>query len=336
MQAFRNLGLNPVTTDAVGNIYAWLGSESAPVLMISAHTDTVFPAETDLAVREDDARIHGPGIGDNSLGVAALLTLAQIFSQHEVPHNAALCFVANTREEGLGNLEGMRAVIETLGERLKAAIVIEGMALGHIYHAGIAVRRLKVKVTTQGGHSWLRYGEPSAIHHLMQFGAELSRLNVPQQPRTTLNIGLIEGGNSVNTIAPCATCHIDLRSEETETLVILEKQVRRLVDNHQTPNVKFHTEVVGDRPSGSIQHEHPLVQLAIDAHRAINMPVELEMGSTDANALLNKNIPAVCVGVSYGGNAHVQTEYVEKELFEDGLWQLLLLIAAASNGVASW
>lgn len=336
IQAFRDLGLKSVTVDAVGNVYGWLGEDNAPALVVSAHMDTVFPKETDLTVREEGTRIHGPGIGDNSLGVAALLMLAQIFSRYEVPHSTALCFVANTREEGLGNLDGMRAVADALGDRLKAAIVIEGMALGRVYHAGIAVRRLKVTISAPGGHSWLHYGEPSAIHHMMQFGAELSRFDLPQEPRTTLNVGLIEGGSSINTIAPCAACYIDLRSEDPGTLADLEGRVRELTRKHRVRDVSFDIEVVGDRPAGRIENEHPLVRLAIDAHHAINMPVELETGSTDANALLGKNIPAVCVGVSYGGNAHVQSEYVETLPFEDGLWQLLLLITAASNGATSW
>jgi di/tripeptidase len=230
----------------------------------------------------------------------------------------------------------MRAVVAELGERLKAAIVIEGMALGRIYHAGIAVRRLKVIVTAPGGHSWLHYGEPSAIHQLLQFGAELSRFDLPQNPRTTLNIGLVEGGRSINTIAPCAACYIDLRSEDADALATLENRVRKLAEKHRRPDVAFDIEVVGDRPAGGITLDHPLVRLAIDAHRAIKMPVELERGSTDANALLSQNIPAVCVGVSYGGNAHVLTEYVETSPFEDGLWQLLLLTAAASNGMLAW
>ena len=335
-QAFRDLGLDPVTTDDTGNVLAWMGPDDAPTLLISAHMDTVFPAETDLAIRKEGARIYGPGIGDNSLGVAALLTLARIFNQHDIPRDSSICFAANTREEGLGNLDGMRAVVAGLEGRLKAGIIIEGMALGRIYHAGIAVRRLKVTVTAPGGHSWLHYGEASAIHYLMTYGAELSRFKLPQKPRTTLNIGLVHGGSSINTIAPCATCFIDLRSEDPQVLAELENRVRDLADKHRQPDVSFEFEVVGDRPAGGIEREHPLVQLAVDAHRAINMGVELETGSTDANAVLSQNIPAVCVGVSYGGNAHVLTEYVETGPIEDGLWQMLLLAAAASNGMAAW
>lgn len=333
---FRRIGLQNVEMDDLFNVYGWLlQPNDAPVLMISAHTDTVFSLETDLSVRREDDKIYGVGLGDNSLGVAGVLTLAELFIQHEIPHTASICFVANTREEGLGDLEGMRAAVQRLGE-VKAAIVIEGMALGRIYHSGIAVRRLKLTVTTPGGHSWLHFGQPSAIHALMRFGSEMIALEVPEDPRTTYNIGVIEGGSSVNTIAAEAHCLIDLRSAAMESLADLEKKVRAIGERLTTPEIKFNFEVVGDRPAGSIPGNHPLVKLAKDAHQAIRMRGEVDSGSTDANIPLSLGIPAVCVGITYGGNAHRLDEYIEIEPIENGMWQLVLLTTAASNGIARW
>ncbi|MBN1565504.1 MAG: M20/M25/M40 family metallo-hydrolase, partial [Anaerolineae bacterium] len=141
---FQRLGLLEIQIDNVHNVLGrWPGTDpTRPALMVSAHTDTVFPAETDLTIRRAQDRIYGPGLGDNSLGVAALLALLELLNQHHIQPAADIWFVANTCEEGLGNLNGIRAAWETLRARLGAAIVIEGMALGHIYHAGIAVRRL--------------------------------------------------------------------------------------------------------------------------------------------------------------------------------------------------
>jgi len=334
--SFRQMGLPRVEIDSLYNVYAWLPAPNpnAPLLLISAHTDTVFPLETNLTTRSSGKRLYGAGIGDNSLGVAALLTLAELFIQHHIPYDANVCFVANTREEGLGNLEGIQRAIAQLAP--KAALVIEGMALGRVYCAGIAVRRYKITVTTPGGHSWLHFGSPSAIHALFQFGAILTQLPLPPQYRSTYNIGIVEGGSSVNTIAAQAACYLDLRSEDLATLDQLEQQVYQLAHDHSTPQVKFGVELVGSRPAGGIPHDHPLVQLAVDSHAAIGMTPELESGSTDANALLAQGIPAVCVGIAYGGNAHTLDEYIETEPIEKGMWQLLLLATATANALVAW
>ncbi len=337
---FQALGLQDIRQDALHNVYGWLPGDSpeAPVLLISAHTDTVFPHGTDLRIRQEGERIYGPGLGDNSLGVAALLGLAEVFASTNIPRAARICFLANSREEGLGDLGGMHAALDALGDEVKAGIVLEGMALGRVYNAGIAVRRLKVSVEAPGGHSWLHFGQASAIHTLMRFGERLTQLPVSNDPRTTFNIGLIEGGTSINTIAPQAACYIDLRSVDSDTLNDLESQVRKLAAQEAAddPSVTVVIERVGDRPAGQIAADHPLVRLALDAHQSIGMVAEVEGGSTDANALLARGTPAVCVGVSYGGNAHIASEYIETAPIQAGMWQLVLLAAAAANGLPAW
>jgi acetylornithine deacetylase/succinyl-diaminopimelate desuccinylase-like protein len=147
--------------------------------MISAHTDTVFPADTDLTPRHEPDRIFGPGLGDNSLGAAALLALLDTFHHHDFRPACDVWLVANSREEGLGDLGGMRQVWRRLGPRLGAAIVIEGMALGRVYHAAVAVRRLRITCHAPGGHSWLHFGRPSAIHGLIELGAQIIALKPP-------------------------------------------------------------------------------------------------------------------------------------------------------------
>jgi tripeptide aminopeptidase len=335
---FQKIGLHNIYEDDLNNVYGWLHAEQpdAPTLLISAHTDTVFSMETDLSIRYEGERIYGAGLGDNSLGVSALLTLAELFTRYNLPHDANVCFLANTREEGLGNLDGIKHALDHLGDQVKASIILEGMALGRIYHSGIAVHRYKLTVTAPGGHSWLHYGSPSAIHALMQFGAAFSRLPVPKEPRTTYNIGIIEGGRSINTIAPEAHCYIDLRSTDTQQVKELENQMHKLTEQFTSHEVHFHFEQVGNRPAGSIPADHPLVRLAKDAHRAIGMTAEIESGSTDTNAPLARGIPAVCVGVSYGGNAHTLEEYIEKSPIAEGMWQLLLLTTAASHALSTW
>jgi acetylornithine deacetylase/succinyl-diaminopimelate desuccinylase-like protein len=304
-------------------------------LLVSAHTDTVFPAGTDLTVRYENDLIYGPGLGDNSLGVAGLLAVLNTFRQYNLCPAADVWFVANSREEGLGDLGGMRAVWDRLGQRLGAALVLEGMALGRVYVAGIAVRRLRITCRAPGGHSWLHFGQPSAVHGLIELGARILALTPPSEPRTTYNIGLIEGGHSVNSLAASATLYLDLRSEDPGSLSAFERQVRDAIAGVQRLDLDFETEIVGDRPAGRISLEHPLVQLATAALQTINYPVTYESGSTDANVLLANGLPTVTVGVSCGGHAHRLDESIETGPIADGVWHLVLMALASAELLGS-
>ncbi len=337
-ERFEQRGLHDIHVDDVHNVYGrWPGSQPhRPALLVSAHTDTVFPAETDLTVRTERERVLGPGLGDNSLGVAGLLALLDVLDTFQLRPAADIWFAANSREEGLGDLGGIRAIWQALGTRLGAAIVVEGMALGRIYHAGIAVRRLHITCQAPGGHSWLHFGQPSAIHGLIEVGAHIIALAPPSQPRTTYNIGLIEGGHSVNSLATSAELYLDLRSEDPGTLAALENEVRQAIQAVQYPKLDFTTAVVGDRPAGRIAPDHPLVQLAAEALEMIGHTPIYETGSTDANALLANGLPTVTIGISHGGHAHRLDEYIETRPIPDGIWQLVLLTLGAAEHLHHW
>jgi tripeptide aminopeptidase len=330
---FARSRLQDIEIDEVSNAYGrWPGTDSTrPALLVAAHTDTVFPLDTDLTVRREEGRIYGPGLGDNSLGVAGLLALLDAFQEYDLRPAVDVWFVADSREEGLGDLGGMRAVWQKLGPRLGAAVVLEGMALGRIYHAGIAVRRLRITCHAPGGHSWLHFGRPNAIHGLIELGAWIVALKPAEQPRTTFNIGLIEGGHSVNSLAMSAEMYLDLRSESPESLATLEEQVLSAMEALQRPSLEFTSEVVGDRPIGQISTDHPLVRLAVAALEATGCQPTYETGSTDANVLLANGLPTVTIGLSYGGNAHRFNEYIETGPITDGIWQLILLVLAAAD-----
>jgi di/tripeptidase len=272
-------------------------------------------------------------LGDNSLGVAALLGLIDVLRDLRLP--ADIWFAADSREEGMGDLGGMRAVYSRLKPCLGPIIVVEGMAFGRIYHAGIAVRRFEIACHTPGGHSWLHFGRPSAIHALVQLAAQITRIELPRTPRTTYNIGVIQGGRSVNSIATDASLLLDLRSEWPDALAALENQVRGLVETAHAPDVAFHMRQVGNRPAGSIPVSHPLVQMATQALEVVGVHPSYEAGSTDANVPLADGLPAITVGVTRGGNAHRPDEYIETTSIADGLWHLLLIIAGAASGLAN-
>ena len=331
---FRRLDLADIVQDEVSNVYARVpGRRSQPALLVSAHTDTVFPAETNLAIHRDDPqhRLYGPGLGDNSTGVAALLTLAETL-RNLPPPAVDIWFVANSGEEGLGDLRGMRAAVDRLQSHLGACIVIEGMGLGRIVHQALGSRRYRISVSAPGGHSWSAFGSPSAVHTLVQIAERLTRLDAPISPRTSFNIGRISGGTSINTIAESAALELDLRSEQSSTLEAIIEQALTIVRRFQTPawrerGVIVGVETIGDRPSGDIPLGHPLVRATERAMLSAGVAVEPgeRISSTDANIPLSRGIPAVCVGVTRGGNAHRLDEWISTREFGKGMQHLLQL-----------
>lgn len=330
----RRLGLRDVQQDALCNVYGRRpGAGSGPALLVSAHTDTVFAAGANLRITLDTVqeRIYGPGIGDNSTGVAALLALAEVLQTLPLPPSN-IWFVANSGEEGLGDLRGMRAAVDLLQPEVGACIVIEGMGLGRIVHRALGSRRFRVQVAAPGGHSWSDFGSASALHVLAQIAADLSRLHPPETPRTTFNIGRMEGGTSVNTIAQSAWLELDLRSEETQALQMMVAQSLAIVSRYQTPKwerrgVTTTVRTIGDRPPGEIPAGHALVRAAQAALTAAgwNGKPDLRISSTDANIPLSRGIPAVCVGVTEGGNAHRLEEWIYTAPLPQGMAHLLML-----------
>ncbi|MCC6188946.1 MAG: M20/M25/M40 family metallo-hydrolase [Anaerolineales bacterium] len=322
-------GLADVEVDDLGNVYACRpGQGSAAPVLLTAHTDTVFPAGTPLTLQRGSDRIAGPGIGDNSLGVAGLFGVLWALGDNALPGD--LYLVANVGEEGLGDLRGMRRVIDRLGSRVSATIVLEGMALGHIYHSAIGVRRYRLTARTEGGHSWLHFGRPSAIHSLVRLGAQITDLVVPLAPRTTFNIGTISGGTSINTIAREATFDLDLRSEAPALLEALVARVEGLVATSSTPEARIEASVIGDRPAGAIPREHPLVQLAAQALDEAGLEgCAFENGSTDANVPLSRGLPCVCLGLAHGANSHRPDEFIETRDVDKGLAALVAVVRGA-------
>lgn len=334
---FEELGLEQVSIDELGNVYGLLRGEAPdlPAVMLTAHTDTIFSADTDLTIKREQDCIAGPGLGDNSIGVAGLLAIPYALERMNRRPERSLWLVATTREEGLGDLGGMRAAFHKLKHQVNTVINLEGLAFGHVYHAGIAVRRLHITATTPGGHSWLHFGKPSAVHAILKLGARLTTIQPQHNPRTTYNVGMIEGGEAINAIASRASLWLDMRSEEREALEALEAQVRAHIEASAQENVTFSVRVVGDRPAGYIDPQHPLPQRALEALAQVGVRGTLETGSTDGNVPLSEGCPTVTVGITRGGNAHRLDEYVETPPVADGLRQLLLLTLATATASAA-
>jgi tripeptide aminopeptidase len=228
-------------------------------------------------------------------------------------------FVANVGEEGLGDLRGMRGVVERFGSNVIGYLILEGLALGHVYHRAIGVRRYRITAKTAGGHSWADYGQPSAVHELASLVTRLTAIRLPRQPRTTMNVGTFGGGTGINVLASEAKCELDLRSEDPKALVKLTYQVEKLFKDADREGVKIMAEIIGERPTGEIPVDHPLVQLAVDCTREQGLEAVLTIGSTDANIPLSLGIPAVVMGITTGGGAHTLHEYIDIEPVGKGM-----------------
>ena len=324
-----------VRLDEAGNAWARVAGEgSGRCTVVSAHLDTVFQMNTGLTVVRSAGKVSGAGIGDNALGVAGLFGLLWNLREEGVRLPGDLWLVANVCEEGLGNLDGIRAVVNFFEGREEALrpcayIALEGIGLGHVYHRGLGVRRRRITVRTAGGHSWIDAGEPSAVHELMRLGARLAGLvegkggstgrsaaqkgDESTPARSTLNIGVISGGWSVNTIAAEAMLELDLRSDKVEALDALSGEVEREVEAGRLrlgSGVTIEVEAIGDRPWGELSKEHPLVRLCEASLRETGVRPQLSTGSTDANLPLSRGLPAVALGLTSGGGAHSMREYV--------------------------
>jgi len=331
---FMELGVADLRLDPAGNVMARLpGSRSAKALVVSAHLDTVFPASVDLHCEREAERILGPGIGDNSLGVAGLIGLVRALRERQLELAGDLWLVADVCEEGLGDLRGMRAVVDRFGASPLAYIALEGMALGQVYHQGLGVRRYRISINTLGGHSWIDHGQPSAVHELTALSTRLTALKLSRAPRSTLNIGIISGGSSVNTIAAEAMLELDLRSEAAEALERLSAQVAGIVQDTERPGVSVKMELIGQRPSGRVPAEHPLVRLAQDCLLKVGLEPHLNIGSTDANLPLSRGIPAVTVGLTTGGGAHSVHEFINLAPLEKGMEQVIDLISRSWENI---
>ncbi len=339
---FIKENLKDVSMDLIGNIYARLpgaGKQKiAKPLIVSAHLDTVFPASINLQVtrrglRQKDAhQIVAPGIGDNSLGVSALFGIIWSLRERNITLAHDVWFVANVGEEGLGDLCGMRAVVERFDKGVIGYLVLEGLAIGNIYHRAIGVRRYRITAKTAGGHSWSDYGQPSAVHELASLVTQLTAIRLPREPRTTMNVGTFGGGTGVNVLASEAKCELDLRSEDPKTLLKLTRQVEELFKSADRAGVNMMAEIIGERPAGEIPADHPLVELALKCTREQGFNATLTIGSTDANIPLSKGFPAVVMGITTGGSAHTINEYIDIDPLEKGIKAVVRFVELVGDG----
>jgi tripeptide aminopeptidase len=333
-KAMPEMGFQQVEVDELGDVVGLVpGRGIGPKVLIAAHLDTVFPLETELTIRQEHERLHGPGIGDNSLGIAAAMFLPKLLASAGVEPAVDLLVTGNVGEEGLGNLRGMKAVMDRYSD-IGAVIAIEGHNLGRVTHVAVGSRRYRVDVTGPGGHSWGDFGNENAIHSAAEIIGDLVRIPLPNSPKTTLNVGTVQGGISVNTIAPDTSFLLDLRSVDETALQSIADEVERILTiSRDGIEVKF--TLLGVRPAGTVSPGSPIVRLAGAILESIGIQPTGDASSTDANIPINKGIPALCIGLTTGGNVHKEDEFIDIPPVRHGVYQLLALTIAVGDGVFS-
>ncbi len=344
-QQFLRLGLCQVRADELGNVFGLLReSPQSPLIAVSAHLDTVFPPETRLDFREEGNKLFGPGISDNAAGVVAMLAVASALRQSAIRPATNVVFIGNVGEEGEGNLRGMRHIY---GDRywsnaIRSLLVIDGAGEDTYVTQALGSRRFEVSFHGPGGHSWSDFGVPNPIVLLCRALANFSQVAVPETPRTTFNIGVIQGGTSVNSIPECAKARVDLRSASPEELQKLEDRLRESVSAvcheasaHHRPSgrkVSSAIDCIGDRPAGELSADARILQVirAVDAHlRVTSIP---RLASTDANIPLSLGREAITIGSGGdGGGAHTMREWFDCTNRDLGLKRILLALLALTG-----
>jgi len=321
LKRFLELGFKDATIDTEGNVIGLRKGSSGgrPKLVVSAHLDTVFPEGTDVTVKEKDGIILAPGIGDDSRGLAALLSLIKSINSNAIATVGDVMFVGTVGEEELGNLRGVKALFRDHAD-IDGFISIDGLGVTRIVNQGTGSHRYEMIFKGPGGHSFQEFGLPSAIHAMGRAIAKISDLQTPSDPKTTFTVGTVKGGTSVNAIAAEARMAVDMRSDSTEELLKLEARLLDLVnqavaeENARWKSDKLMVEIklIGDRPAGIVATDSPVVQATQRAVTALTRAprVTFAGSSTDSNLAMSLGIPAVTIGGGgEGGNWHSRNEW---------------------------
>ena len=344
-EKFRELGLDNVHSDDVGNVFGSHPGFGKSYVALSAHIDTVFPAGTPLNIRQQGTRLYGPGVSDNGAGVTAMLAIAALLRSVRIRHVLPFLFIGNVGEEGEGDLRGMRHIFSTprWKDSIDYTLVLDGAGADTIVAEALGSRRFEVIVRGPGGHSWSDFGAPNPILILARAIQDFAQTPVPSSPKTTFNIGVIRGGTSVNSIPESASMRVDIRSTSMGEMERLERALRqaleRAVEKSSPPpeerstsqrrplGVSCEIVVIGNRPAGELDSNARLLQVirAVDAQ--LGNAAQVQRASTDANVPLSLGREAIAIGGGgAGGGAHTLQEWFDCSGRELGLKRILLTL----------
>ena len=327
-------GAKETYMDAAGNvIYPYGESGNGPLIVFAAHMDVVFPDETELPLAESDGRICCPGIGDNTANLAVLLMTAAYAAKYRPDTGKyGVLFVCDVGEEGLGNLKGAREICSVFGSRIRAFYGLD-LTMDSYTCRAVGSLRYRVKAHTSGGHSYHCFGNTNANVVLAELIVALYRLQVPENGKTTYNVGMISGGTSVNSIAQSAELLYEIRSDDASGLEEMRQRFEKTLESCRSAcpeDCVLSAELIGERPCECGVNQKDRERLFEQVERAVfavtgKVPVP-EPVSTDCNIPLSMGIPSVCVGTCRGAGEHTREEYIEKDSVIQGLQVALELL----------
>jgi tripeptide aminopeptidase len=339
-RVFQDLGLQNVRVDKAGNVLGeYRGAAARPHVVMAAHLDTVFPEGTNVKVKRDGAILRGPGIGDDCRGLAVLVAVAREMKKANVTIPGTITFVANVGEEGLGDLRGVKQMFnETLKDQIDKFVSIDGTGI-HVTNVAVGSHRYRVTFKGPGGHSFGAFGLANPIGAMGRAIAKIEEMKVPQQPKTTFNVGRVGGGTSVNSIPFEGWMEVDMRSSDAAALAAVDAQFQKAVDTAVTEEnqrwgrgtITVVKELVGDRPAGSTPENSAIVRTGLATATALGFNANLGEGSTDSNFPMSLKVPAITIGGGgRGSNAHALDESFDtKDAWMGTQYALLLAVALA-------
>ena len=323
---FESIGAKGVFIDEAKNVVCpHHVTEDGPVTVFMAHTDTVFPDLDPMPFVETGDTFHCPGVCDDTANLAVMMLCAKYFIQNDIPGKTGILFVANSCEEGLGNLKGCRAIANRYGKRMKSLVTFDGHSLNAVVHHAVGSHRYQVTVKTEGGHSFVDFGNRNAIAALSEMVSQLYRIEVPTEgsSKTTYNVGTISGGTSVNTICQEATMLYEYRSDNHICLEKMRQLFCEVIDSYRTAGIEIEVELLGERPCSANVDANALEALkqkaADSVLRVTGQEASFVSASTDCNIPLSLGIPSVCMGVCEASGLHTREEVLYLRSLPQGM-----------------
>jgi tripeptide aminopeptidase len=307
-EMFKQLGFDEVRMDEVDNVIGLMkGTGDGPTLVLAAHTDTVFLEDVDCTATIRDGIVYGPGIADDTRGMAELLTIARAMKEADIRPVGDILFVGNVGEESLGDLRGVKHLFKTMGDQIDGFLSIDGVGVDSLVYNATGSYKYKATFTGTGGHSFLMFGIPNANHAAGRAIAKIANLRTPENPRTTYNVGVVQGGVAVNAIPAEVSLMIDMRSNAMEELVKLEAQIIEALEagcaeenafwNHPEEVITLKIERLGSRPAGTQSPDDVMPTACVAAYEVYGIPPRvMAAASTDCNLPISLGIPAAALG----------------------------------------